>query len=360
MPTGIIRAGGAWRQGGSGFASAAWTTAVPGREVKARRLSGGHPAPIFRSLMTLTPPRDDSTHRARVIWSPDYEVDIGPHVFPTAKYRLVRERLLEEGILTGADFLPPEPATEEELARVHAERYLRKIRTGSFTERELAILEIPFSPEVRDAAYLCCGGTKLAGRRALEVGVAVHLGGGFHHAFAGHGEGFCLLNDVAVAAAALLDEGKIERALVVDLDVHHGNGTAAIFRNDPRVFTFSMHQEGNFPFPKPPGDLDIGLPDRTGDDDYLRLLREQLPGMLGTHRPDLVFYLAGADPYRGDQLGGLGLTIGGLRARDDYVMGRCGAAGTPVAVTLAGGYASRGEDTVEIHRGTVRAALGRA
>ena len=292
-----------------------------------------------------------------VVWSPRYEVDIGAHVFPTAKYRLVRERLLERGTVPAADFIQPEAVDDAVLARVHTPEYLRKIREDDFTASERLRLEVPFSSELADASRLCCGGTVLTAHSALEEGVAVHLGGGFHHAFAGHGEGFCLLNDVAVAAADALARG-LDRVAVVDLDVHHGNGTAAIFAYEPRVFTFSMHQENNYPAEKPPSDLDVGLPDRAGDGSYLRLLGEHLPTILDDeHRPGLVFYLAGADPYREDQLGGLSLTKDGLRTRDRTVLAACRTRGIPVAVTLAGGYARVTTDTIEIHCATVEEAV---
>jgi acetoin utilization deacetylase AcuC-like enzyme len=291
-----------------------------------------------------------------IVWSPAYEVDIGAHVFPTRKYRLVRERLLSGGGWREADFAEAQPATPEMLARVHTAEYLRKIREDDFGHAERVLLEVPFSPALRTAAVLCCGGTTMAGRLALRDRVAVHLGGGFHHAFADHGEGFCLLNDVAVAAAQLLAEGSVERVLVVDLDVHQGNGTAAIFADEPRVFTLSMHQEHNYPARKPPSDLDLGLADGTSDGSYLAALREHLPRVLERHRPDLVLYLAGADPYREDQLGGLGLSLDGLRLRDEAVLADSLAAGAAVAVALAGGYAFRVTDTVAIHAATVEAA----
>lgn len=290
-----------------------------------------------------------------VVWSPDYEVDIGTHVFPTRKYRLVKEKLLEEGTLAPGDLVEPSPARREDLARVHSAAYLRKIDDDGFTLAEQLQLEVPFSPAFRDAMTLCCGGTLEAARRALDRGVAVHLGGGFHHAFADHGEGFCLLNDVAVAARALLAGGRVERVAVVDLDVHHGNGTAAIFADDPAVFTFSMHQQNNYPAVKPPGDLDLGLDDGTSDGRYLEILEGSL-GQVWEHRPEVVIYLAGADPYRDDQLGGLALTVDGLRERDRTVFQACRAEDVPVAVTLAGGYAVNTDDTVEIHCGTVREA----
>ncbi|PYP98898.1 MAG: histone deacetylase [Gemmatimonadetes bacterium] len=291
-----------------------------------------------------------------VVWHSAYEVDIGAHVFPTRKYRLVRDRLLAEGTVQAADLREPAPASDEDVGLVHTVDYVRRINTGSLSRDEQLVLEVPFSPALRVATWLCAGGSTLAGRLALERGIAVHLGGGFHHAFPDHGEGFCLINDVAIAIRALQREGVVRRAVVVDLDVHHGNGTADIFRDDPDAFTFSMHQERNYPAHKPPSDLDIGLDDGAGDAEYLTLLERHLPDLLARHRPDLVFYLAGADPYRMDQLGGLSLTLEGLRRRDRMVFERAMAAGIPVAVCLAGGYATRTDDTVEIHCTTVREA----
>lgn len=288
-----------------------------------------------------------------VVWSPAYEVDIGPHVFPTVKYRLVRERLLSRGALAEDDFVEAEAVTDELLACVHTPEYLAKIREDRFTSMERILLEVPFSQALAEASRICCGGTLLAGRLALSGGVGLHLGGGFHHAFPGHGEGFCLLNDVAVAALALLDEGAVSRVMVLDLDVHQGNGTAAIFAADPRVYTVSFHQEENYPAVKPPSDLDVGLPDRTSDATYLALLRQHLPAVLDGFHPELVFYLAGADPYREDQLGGLCLSIEGLRERDAYVLDTVRSAGVGVAVALAGGYAIRETDTVRIHAATL-------
>lgn len=295
--------------------------------------------------------------RLPVVWHEAYEVDIGPHVFPTAKYRLVVERLLAEGALAREELRRPEPATDRQIALVHTADYLRKIATDGFSTAERRALEVPFTAGLREASWLCAGGTILAARLALRGGVAVHLGGGFHHAFPDHGEGFCLVNDVAVAVATLRQEGVIRRAAVVDLDVHQGNGTAAIFAAEPEVFTFSMHQERNYPAWKPPGDLDLGLDDGTGDAPYLAALTVHLPRILADHHPELVVYLAGADPYCGDQLGGLGLTLDGLRRRDALVLERCRSARIPVAVVLAGGYAVRPADTVAIHCATVGEAL---
>ena len=292
-----------------------------------------------------------------VVWSPEYEVHIGPHVFPTVKYRLVVERLEAEGVLRRNDIHQPEPASWDDLGLVHSEEYLAKVREGCLSPEDVLRLETPFSPELRSAWILCCGGTLRTAQLALAHGAAAHIGGGFHHAFSGHGEGFCLLNDVAMAATATLGRGLAGRVAVVDLDVHHGNGTAAIFRDDPRVFTFSMHQQNNYPAFKPPGDLDVGLEDGTEDDEYLGLLNRHLATVVDDFRPDLILYLAGADPYGQDQLGGLALTKEGLRVRDETVVASAAAAGVPVAVTLAGGYAVNTDDTVEIHCNTVKAVL---
>jgi acetoin utilization deacetylase AcuC-like enzyme len=295
-----------------------------------------------------------------VVWHPAYEVDIGPHVFVTRKYRAVRDRLVREGTISEErDLRRPEPATDEQVATVHTPEYLEKIEGNGFSPQELLTLEVPFSAELREAMWLCAGGTILTGRLALEHRLAVHLGGGFHHAFPDHGEGFCLINDVAIAVQVLRREGVVRRPIVIDCDLHHGNGTAAIFRDESDVFTFSIHQEHNYPAWKPASDLDLGLDDGTGDEEYLALLERHVPEILDRHRPDLAFYLAGADPYRDDQLGGLDLTLNGLRRRDELIFRFLAEAGVPAAVTLAGGYAVRFEDTVEIHCGTVRAARRR-
>lgn len=291
-----------------------------------------------------------------IVWSDRYEVDIGAHVFPTAKYRLILDELLERGVVRSENILQPEPASWEEMGRVHSPGYLEKVRSGTLSAADQMLLELPFTTDLKDASVLCCGGTTLSARKALKEGVAVHLGGGFHHAFRDHGEGFCLLNDVAVAVTTLLAEGEVERAAVVDLDVHQGNGTAAIFAEDARVFTFSMHQERNYPFIKPPSDLDLGLLDRTSDDRYLEALEGALDLIVERHEPQVVVYLAGADPYMEDQLGGLALTKEGLEIRDRMVLERFRKTGAGVAVVLAGGYARRTWDTVEIHRRTVEAA----
>lgn len=290
-----------------------------------------------------------------VAYAPGYVVDLGAHVFPTVKYRLVYQELLATGVIDAAWVRAPEPAAWTDLALAHTPAYLRKLQTGSFSLTELAQLEIPWSPSIVEGFRLMTGGTLLAARAALEDGVAVNLGGGFHHAFPDHGEGFCLFNDVAVAVRRLQREGRLGRAAIVDADVHHGNGTAAIFADDRRVLTLSIHQEHNYPAVKPPSDVDIGLDDGVDDDAYLRALEGALPKVVD-HRPELIFYLAGADPFVDDQLGGLALTREGLRARDRLVLGVARAAGVPVVVLLAGGYARRLEDTVAIHVATVQEA----
>lgn len=292
-----------------------------------------------------------------IVHHPAYEVDIGPHVFPTAKYRLVRARLVDEETVDPDAIAEPAAATDDDVRLVHTPTYVEKIRAGQLSIPEQLVLEVPFSPALRDAMWLCAGGTTLTGRLALESGIAVHLGGGFHHAFPDHGEGFCLINDVAIAIRCLQRDVGIRRAMVIDCDVHHGNGTAATFQGDEAVFTFSMHQEHNYPAWKPTGDLDVALIDGVGDATYLGLLEHHLPEIVARHRPDLAFYLAGADPYREDQLGGLGLTVQGLARRDELVLATLRDASIPTAITLAGGYARRQEDIVEIHCNTVRAAV---
>jgi len=293
-----------------------------------------------------------------LVYSPRYQLDIGLHVFPTIKYRLVHARLRAAGIVTADDVVEPEPASWDELARVHDAAFLERARTG-FSRDEQARLELPSSEAVTEGFRLMCGGTITAARLATSAGGAtrvVHLGGGFHHAFADHGEGFCLFNDVAVAIRAVQAEGRGSRVGVIDLDVHHGNGTAAIFADDPTVFTFSMHQQQNYPMDKPAGSLDVGLEDRIGDEEYLDRLGGALPAVFAD-APDVVFYLAGADPYREDVLGGLALTKDGLRRRDRAVFDAAAATGCPVVVTLAGGYAHDVNDTVDIHVATVEEAV---
>lgn len=297
----------------------------------------------------------------RVVYSPRYHIDIGAHVFPTIKYQHVHRTLAGR---SGFEFVEPDPASWDDLALVHTAEYLHKARTGNFSISEIAQLELPWAPEIVEGFRLMTGGTVLASRHALEKsqipnpnfqGLGAHIGGGFHHAFANHGEGFCLFNDVAVSIRVLQREGRLRRAAIVDCDVHHGNGTAMIFDQDPLVFTFSIHQQHNYPAFKPRSTLDIGVDDNFQNVEYLTKLRQALPKVLAS-APEIVFYLAGADPYEDDQLGGLALTVEGLRERDRLVFAACREAGIPVVLTLAGGYARRLEDTVSIHCATFDAA----
>ena len=294
----------------------------------------------------------------KVVYSARYHVDIGPHVFPTLKYRMVHARLLETGVIHPADVIEPSPASWDELALVHTTEYLTKMRNGTLSPEDIAQLELPWSAEMVDGFRVMVGGTiqaaMIAAANLTRNPVVCHVGGGLHHAFRNHGEGFCPFNDVAVAVRVLQSRG-VERVAIVDLDVHHGNGTAFIFESDNRVFTFSMHQQHNYPMWKPRGSLDIGLPDGTHDATFLRALEDALPTVMAS-RPECVFYLAGADPYEDDQLGGLRLTKNGLRRRDRMVIDAARAAGCPLVVTLAGGYARRVEDTIDIHVATIEEA----
>ena len=283
-------------------------------------------------------------------------MDLGSHVFPSQKFRLLHDALLAEGIADAGDFLQPEPAPDEDILRVHTPAYVNKLLTDSLTLSERMKLEIPLTELTRRAFWLAAGGSTLAGHRALEDGFAANLSGGFHHAYPGHGEGFCMIHDVGVAIRSLQAAGKIRTAMTVDTDVHHGNGTAAIFGDDPTVFTLSIHQENNYPDPKPPSDEDIGLNDGTRDHEYLDALEEGLLHAFKKITPDLIFYVGGADPYCEDQLGGLALTLDGLRQRDRMVFEHARRRGIPVASTLAGGYARRVADTVRIHLNTIIAA----
>jgi acetoin utilization deacetylase AcuC-like enzyme len=292
----------------------------------------------------------------KLVYSDRYDLNLGNHVFPSIKYRLVKEKVLREHIVEPGDFVEPAPASDDDIALVHHREYLRKLQTGKLSYLEVLRLEIPYSPELIRAVWLCAGGSILAGRLALEDGVAVNVGGGFHHAYPDHGEGFCVLNDFAVAIRSLQKGRTIERAMTVDCDVHQGNGTAAIFGGDHTVFTLSIHQENNYPYPKPPSSLDINLDDRVGDEEYLRELAQGLDRALAEFSPDLIFYVAGADPYREDQLGGLKLSLEGLEKRDRLVFEKARAKNIPVAVVLAGGYARRLDDTIEIHANTIRVA----
>jgi acetoin utilization deacetylase AcuC-like enzyme len=267
---------------------------------------------------------------------------------------MVHARLLESGVIRREDVVEPAPASWDDLALVHTREYLDKVRTGRLTPEEVAQIELPWSDEIVDGFRLMVGGTIAAASRASGGNVVCHIGGGLHHAFPNHGEGFCLFNDVAVAVRVLQRQG-IERIAIVDLDVHQGNGTAFVFETDDRVFTFSMHQQHNYPMWKPRGSLDVNLPDGTHDDAYLRELERALPAVLG-HRPACLFYLAGADPYEDDVLGGLRVTKEGLRRRDGMVIAAARSTAIPLVIVLAGGYARNVDDTVDIHCATVEEA----
>jgi acetoin utilization deacetylase AcuC-like enzyme len=320
----------------------------------------------------------------KLVYSDGYFLPIGAHVFPAQKYRLIHERLLESGIAAPADFVTPQPASDDDILLVHTPDYVHKLKSGTLSPYEEAQMEIPYSPELVRAFWLAAGGSIRAAELALADRVAFNVGGGFHHAFPDHGEGFCMVHDVAVAIRRLQKDDKIARAMTVDCDVHHGNGTAAIFsaragaaRPLPSwggvtvgqlatlavaddapgdVFTISLHQENNYPAWKPPSSIDVHLPDRTNDADYLSWLDNALSSAFRQFTPDLLCYIAGADPYREDQLGGLALTLDGLKQRDLMVFRVAHSRGVPVMVTYAGGYARNVADTVTIHCNTVLAA----
>ena len=292
----------------------------------------------------------------RLVYSDSYDLNFGQHVFPTEKYRLVHDRLLSDGFASAQDFFAPEPASDEQILLVHKPEWVTKLKTGSLSYFDLMKLEIPYSEQMVKAFWLATGGTILASRNALRDRIGFNIGGGYHHAFAGHGEGFCAIHDVAVAIRVLQKEDAIKRAMVVDCDVHHGNGTAGIFAGDASVLTLSIHQFENYPTEKPPSTIDINLPDGVGDEEYLHELKEDLEPAIREFRPDLLMYIAGADPYREDQLGGLALTMDGLKARDRLVLETALGAGIPVSIALAGGYARNTDDTVTIHCNTAKVA----
>ena len=320
----------------------------------------------------------------KLVYSDDYYLPIGTHVFPAEKYKHIHERLLELGVAQPSDFVSPRPATDQDVLLVHTPLYVQKLKTGTLSAREELELEVPYSPELVRAFWLAAGGSMLAADFALNDGLAFSIGGGYHHAFPDHGEGFCMIHDVAIAIRRMQRDDKIRTAMTVDCDVHQGNGTAAIFAGtripgDPTlsvsapalsstrpakmrsahagdVFTISLHQENNYPAFKPPSSIDVDLPDETDDNDYLAWLDNALSSGLRQFEPELLCYIAGADPYREDQLGGLALTIEGLKKRDELVFRVAKARGIPVMVTFAGGYARKVDDTVTIHCNTVIAA----
>ena len=292
----------------------------------------------------------------KLVYHEGYDLNLGSHVFPSQKYRLIRDRLLADEFAEPADFVEPAPASDEDLMLVHQRGWVQRLKTGTLDYLEILKLEIPYSHKMVEAFWLAAGGTTLAARLALQDGIGFNIGGGFHHAFSGHGEGFCAIHDVAVAIRKMQQEKRIERAMVVDCDVHDGNGTAGIFAGDPSVFTLSIHQLHNYPSIKPPSNIDVDLADGVGDEEYLEKLGAACRKGMSEFRPQFVAYVAGADPYREDQLGGLSLTIEGLMQRDRLVFDLAREHAAPVVVTLAGGYAIRVEDTVTIHCNTAKAA----
>jgi len=292
----------------------------------------------------------------KVIYHPRYDLNLGPHVFPSQKFRLIYELLLRDNLAATEDVAEPPAASDDDLLRVHTREWVGKLKNGTLSASEVMKLEVPYSPELVEALWLAAGGSILAGQLALRDGFACNLSGGFHHAHANHGEGFCAIHDVAVAIRRLQSDGAIKKAVVVDTDVHHGNGTAHIFREDASVFTLSIHQENNYPAYKPPSDLDLPLDDGVEDEEYLAALLPAVARVLDDFCPEILFYVGGADPYVEDQLGGLRLSKSGLKARDQGVFFAARSRGIPVATTLAGGYALRVEDTVRIHANTIVAA----
>ena len=292
----------------------------------------------------------------KLVYHPRYDLNLGAHVFPSQKFRLLYELLLREKIAVHEDIVEPDRAADEDLLRVHTLEWITKLKTGTLTPNDVMKLEVPYSPELAEAVWLAAGGTILAGQLALRDGFASNLTGGFHHAHANHGEGFCAVHDVAIAIRRLQADGLIKKAIVVDTDVHHGNGTAHIFRNDDSVFTLSIHQEHNYPAYKPPSNVDLALEDAVEDEEYLSALLPAVEQSLDEFHPDILFYVGGADPFCEDQLGGLRLTKSGLKARDKAVFRAARSGNIPVATTLAGGYARRVEDTIRIHANTILAA----
>ena len=293
----------------------------------------------------------------KIVYSKDYYVDIGQHVFPTIKYRLIYEKLIKESGFNPNSFVEPKPASDKDLALIHTREYIKKLKDGTLSPAEIFTLELPYSEKLIEASYLCVGGTILASKIALQEGIGIHIGGGFHHAFPDHGEGFCVFNDIAVSVKRMQEDRKIKRALIIDCDLHQGNGTAFIFSKDEDIFTFSIHQENNYPFFKPRSNLDIGLRDRTRDGEYITNLRKHIPKILSDFKPDLIVYVAGADPYIKDLIGNLAISIEGLKDRDRFIFDTAKNFGVPIACVLAGGYAQDYNDTVQIHYNTIMTGL---
>jgi acetoin utilization deacetylase AcuC-like enzyme len=292
----------------------------------------------------------------RIFYSDHFVLPLPPgHRFPMSKYARLRERVLHSADFGGSCAVP-DAATETEILRAHDAGYLQRVLDGTLSAAEQRAIGFPWTPQMVERSRRSSGATLAACRAALADGTAANLAGGTHHAFRGRGEGYCVFNDSAIAARTLQAEGLVQRVLVIDCDVHQGNGTASIFRDDPDVFTFSIHAANNFPFAKEASDLDVELPDDTGDAAYLAALRGGLTEAMSRARADLAIYLAGADPYHDDRLGRLALSRQGLLDRDRLVFEACASARLPVAVTMAGGYARDIEDTVDIHYATIETA----
>jgi acetoin utilization deacetylase AcuC-like enzyme len=292
----------------------------------------------------------------KLVYHDGYDLNLGTHVFPSQKYRLIADKLRADRIAVQEDFLRPAAASDEDILRVHTRDWVQKLKTGTLTPSEQMKLEVPYSRELVEAFWLAAGGTTAAAQAALRDGFGCNIGGGFHHAYPGHGEGFCAIHDVAVAIRRLQHDQAIRKAMVIDTDVHHGNGTAAIFSKDDSVFTLSIHQLNNYPADKPASTLDLNLEDGVDDEEYLNALGPAVRRGLDTFKPEMVFYIGGADPYREDQLGGLDISMEGLKARDKGVFEEARKRKIPVTTALAGGYARCVEDTVQIHVNTVLAA----
>ncbi|MDQ6787030.1 MAG: histone deacetylase [Acidobacteriota bacterium] len=291
----------------------------------------------------------------KIFYSPYYYADIGEnHVFPIKKFELVRDKLLAEGTLRKEEIVEPQPANLKDVLLVHTEDYISRLRAGTLTAKEIRKLGLPWSEPLVRRSFLAASGTINAAKHALEMGVSSNLAGGTHHSFPDRGEGFCVLNDVAIAIRVLQRDNLAQKFSIIDCDVHQGNGTAFIFKRDESVFTFSMHGAKNYPLFKEMSSLDIELPDKTADTEFLETLNEALPRIF-LHNPDIVFYLAGADPFERDKLGRLGLTLEGLKKRDEMVLEFARQRDVPIVTVMSGGYAQDINDTVEIHCNTIRA-----
>ena len=293
----------------------------------------------------------------KIAFSPIYKYQLPEgHRFPMVKYELVPEQLLYEGIVTDSNFFHPEPLTEEQILLTHHQEYWQKLQDQKLSVKEVRAIGFPMRPELVWRGRHIAQGTIDCARYARQYGVSLNIAGGTHHAFADRGEGFCVFNDIAIAANYLLATGEAQKILVIDLDVHQGNGTASIFQQEERVFTFSMHGEKNYPLRKESSDLDIPLPDKTPDKPYLKILKETLPRLIDQVQPDLVFYLSGVDVLESDRLGRLSLSLQGSKERDRYVFQTCKKNNLPVAVSMGGGYSPRIAAIVDAHTNTYRMA----